>query len=85
MEVDICALEKSADEYAEKAEATSKLAFITKSNSDCRSAKEKKAPLLEIEMQIDEKYAEMKKINRVWVVFWGVQTGKAVFCSVPLG
>lgn len=33
MKADICALEKSEDEYAEKAGDTSKLTFITKSNS----------------------------------------------------
>lgn len=73
IEADICALEK----YAGKAEATHKLTFITASN---RTAKEKKASLLEIEKQIDDKLSEMEKINHVWVVFWGVQTGKALFC-----
>lgn len=61
MEADICALEKSADEYAEKAESSSNLTFITKSNSFRRTAKEKKASLQKIGKQIDEKLAEMKK------------------------
>ena len=60
METDISALQKSADEYAEKAEATGKLTFITKSNSFRRTAKEKKVSLLEIEKQIDAKLTEMK-------------------------
>lgn len=61
MEVDICALEKSADEYAEKAESSGNLTLISKSNSFRRTAKEKKASLLKIEKQIDEKLSEMKK------------------------
>ncbi len=35
MEADICTLEKLVDEYSEKAEAASKLAFITRSISEC--------------------------------------------------
>lgn len=42
LEVGICAFEKSVDEYAEKAEASSNLTFIAKSISFCRTAKEKK-------------------------------------------
>ncbi|KAK0151781.1 hypothetical protein N1851_006845 [Merluccius polli] len=61
METDISALQKSADEYAEKAEATGKLTFITESNSFRRTAKEKKVSLLEIEKQIDAKLTEMRK------------------------
>jgi len=61
METDISALQKSADEYAEKAEATSQLTFITKSNSFRRTANEKKVSLLEIEKQIEAKLAEMKR------------------------
>lgn len=61
MEVDICALEKSADEYAEKAESSGNLTLISKSNSFRHTAKEKKASLLKIEKQIDEKLSEMKK------------------------
>lgn len=61
MEADICALEKSADEYAEKAESSGNLTFISKSNSFRRTAKEKKESLLKIEKQIDEKLSEMKK------------------------
>lgn len=60
VENDISALEKSADEYADKAESTGKLTFITKSNSLRRTAKEKKASLQDLEKQIDEKLAEMK-------------------------
>ncbi|KAJ8356663.1 hypothetical protein SKAU_G00194570 [Synaphobranchus kaupii] len=61
VENDIGALEKSADEYADKAESTGKLTFITKSNSLRRTAKEKKASLQDLEKQIDEKLAEMKQ------------------------
>ncbi|KAL7388776.1 hypothetical protein ABVT39_020436 [Epinephelus coioides] len=61
VENDIGALEKSADEYADKAESTGKLTFITKSNSFRRTANEKKASLQEIEKQIDEKLAGMKQ------------------------
>ncbi len=61
MEADICALEKSADEYADKAESLGKLTLITKSNSFRCTAKEKKTSLLKIEKQIDEKLTEIKK------------------------
>ncbi|KAA0708129.1 hypothetical protein E1301_Tti023431 [Triplophysa tibetana] len=61
MEADICALQKSADEYAEKAESSNNLTFITKSNSFRRTAKEKKTSLQKIGKQIDEKLAEMKE------------------------
>lgn len=64
MEADISALQKSADEYAEKAEATSKLTFITKSNSFRRTAKEKKVSLLEIEKQVDAKLEEMRRYGK---------------------
>ncbi|KAJ4934609.1 hypothetical protein JOQ06_007395 [Pogonophryne albipinna] len=58
---DIGELEKSADEYADKAESSGKLTFITKSNSLRRTAKEKKASLQDIEKEIDEKPPEMKR------------------------
>ncbi|KAJ4930980.1 hypothetical protein JOQ06_025281 [Pogonophryne albipinna] len=58
---DIGELEKSADEYADKAESSGKLTFITKSNSLRRTAKEKKASLQDLEKEIDEKLAEMKR------------------------
>lgn len=61
IEADICALETSADKYAEKAEKTGNLTFISKSNSFRRTIKEKKASLVTVERQIDEKLAEMKK------------------------
>lgn len=61
IEADICALEKSADEYAEKAESSGNLTLISKSKSLCHTAKQKKASLLKIEKQIDEKLSEMKK------------------------
>lgn len=53
-------MEKAADEYATKAETTSQLTFIAKSNSLRRSAKEKMASLVDIEKQIDDKLKEMK-------------------------
>ena len=56
----VVALEKSADEYADKAETTTQLTFIAKSNSLRRTAKEKKERLVEIEKQIDEKLKEIK-------------------------
>ncbi|KAL3042124.1 hypothetical protein OYC64_020135 [Pagothenia borchgrevinki] len=58
---DIGALEKSADEYADKAESSGKLTFITKSNSLRRTAKEKKASPQDLEKEIDEKLAEIKR------------------------
>ena len=58
VEADAKALEKAADEYASEAEATSKL--VSKSNTLCRPAKEKKASLLDIEKQIDT-LGEMKE------------------------
>ena len=58
--VEAVALEKSADEYADKAETTTQLTFIAKSNSLRRTAKEKKERLVEIEKQIDEKLKEIK-------------------------
>ena len=60
VEADVVALEKSADEYANKAETTSQLTFIAKSNSLRRTAKEKKESLVEIEKQIDEKLKEIR-------------------------
>lgn len=60
VEADAKAMEKAADEYATKAETTSQLTFIAKSNSLRRSAKEKMASLVDIEKQIDDKLKEMK-------------------------
>ncbi|KAE8278809.1 hypothetical protein D5F01_LYC22384 [Larimichthys crocea] len=57
---DIGALEKSANNFADKAESTGNLTFIAKSNSLRRTAKDKRASLEEIEKQIDQKVAEMK-------------------------
>lgn len=59
MEANICAIEKLADEHAEKAEATSELTFKIKSNSFRQTAKDKRASLLKIEKHIDEKLAEI--------------------------
>ncbi|KAL2094403.1 hypothetical protein ACEWY4_009122 [Coilia grayii] len=58
---DIGALEKSADDFADKAESTGNLTFIAKSNSLRRTAKDKRASLEEIEKKIDQKVAEMKE------------------------
>lgn len=52
IETDINALEKSADECADKAESTINLSFIAKSNRFRCSVKEKKAFLHEIEKRI---------------------------------
>ncbi|TKS78086.1 hypothetical protein D9C73_013088 [Collichthys lucidus] len=57
---DIGTLEKSANDFADKAESTGNLTFIAKSNSLRRTAKDKRASLEEIEKQIDQKVAEMK-------------------------
>lgn len=57
----IVALEKAADECAEKAESTGKLTFITKSNSLRRTAKEKRVSLQDLDKHIDGKLSEMKQ------------------------
>lgn len=56
---DITALEKSADEYAYKAENTGNITFITKSNSLRRTAKEKKVSLQDLDKEMDNKLLEM--------------------------
>lgn len=56
----IVALEKSADEFADKAENTGNITFITKSNSLRRTVKEKKSSLQDLDKQIDNKLLEIK-------------------------
>ncbi|CAL9702284.1 unnamed protein product [Knipowitschia caucasica] len=57
---DVSALEKAADDYANKAENTGNITFITKSNSLRRTAKEKKISLQDLNKQMDDKLLEMK-------------------------
>lgn len=54
LEIDIDSLTKSADEYADKAESTGHLTWITKSNSMRRTAKEKRSELSVVQHRIDE-------------------------------
>ena len=50
----------SSDEYAEKAEQTHQVSWITKSNSFRRSAKEKSAEATAVEEQLKQKLHELK-------------------------
>ncbi|CAB1416831.1 unnamed protein product [Pleuronectes platessa] len=75
MEADISALEKSADQYAEKAEATSQLTFITKSNSFRRNAKEKKRPPLHKYLQFKERTMLIDQIPRLLPCSPGTRIG----------
>ena len=54
LEIDIDSLTKSADEYAEKAESTGQLTWITKSNSMRRTANEKRSELMVVQHRITE-------------------------------
>ena len=60
LETDVDGLVKSADEFAEKAEATGKLLWITKSNS-LRTAKETEMTRKDIEDKIANVVDELKK------------------------
>ena len=60
LQTDIDSLTTSADEYAEKAEQTHQVSWITKSNSFRRSAKEKRAEVTVVEEQLKQKLQELK-------------------------
>lgn len=57
---DVKSLQKSADEYAEKAEARGHLTLITKSNSLRRTAKDKIASLEQLDKQIESQLSAMR-------------------------
>ena len=50
----------SADEFAEQAEKTHQLTWISKSNSLCRSAKDKISELKVIDQQLEQKLLQLK-------------------------
>jgi len=60
LQTDIDSLTTSADEYAEKAEHSHQVSWITKSNSFRRSAKEKRAEVTVVEEQLKQKLQELK-------------------------
>jgi len=60
LQTDIDSLTTSADEYAEKAEQTHQVSWITKSNSFRRSAKDKSAEVTAVEEQLKQKLQELK-------------------------
>lgn len=62
-ETDVDGLGKSADEFAQKAEDTGKLEWITKSNSLRRTAKEKEMTRKDIEDKILNVVDELKKTD----------------------
>ena len=64
LQTDIDSLTTSADEYAEKAEHSHQVSWITKSNSFRRSAKEKRAEVTVVEEQLKQKLQELK--NSEW-------------------
>ena len=64
LQTDIDSLTTSADEYAEKAEQTHQVSWITKANSFRRSAKEKRAEVTVVEEQLKQKLQEL-----LWNVF----------------
>ena len=60
LEVSIKALTESAEQYADEAESTGKVALIAQSNAHRRSAKEKTKELKDVEQQIRVKEQELK-------------------------
>jgi len=60
LHTDIDSLTTSAGEYAEKAQQTHRVSWITKSNSFRRSAKEKSAEVTAVEEQLKQKPQELK-------------------------
>jgi len=60
LQTDIDSLTSSADEYAEKAEQTLQVSWMTKFNSFRRSAKEKSAEVTDVEEQPKQKSQELK-------------------------
>ena len=61
LETDVDGLVKSADKFAQKAEETGKLVWITKSNSLRRTAKEKEKTCKDVEDKIVNVVEELKK------------------------
>ena len=59
MEQNKLALLKSADEFAEKAEASSKVEYISQSNAMRRSAKEKETEIKTLETELNSKLKEL--------------------------
>ena len=60
LQTDIDSLTTSADEYAEKAEQTHQVSWITKCNSFRKLAKEKSAEVTAVEEQLKQKLQELK-------------------------
>ena len=60
LHADELSLEESANKAALKAEKNGNLTLIAKSNSLCRSAKEKKDMLKQVEQKLNEKLPELK-------------------------
>jgi hypothetical protein len=60
LETEIDELTKSADKYADKAETTGCITFVTKSNSLRRTAKGKKEQLQDVVKSLDEKVESLK-------------------------
>jgi len=60
LQTDIDSLTASVDEYAEQAEQTYQVSWITKSNSFRRSVKEKNAEVTAVEEQQKQKLQELK-------------------------
>ena len=60
LETGIVASHKSADEFAERAETTRNLDFITKSNNLRRTAKEKSQELAVLRIKVDRKVQPLK-------------------------
>ena len=61
LETDVDSLVKLADEFAQKAEDTGKLVWITKLNSLRRTAKEKETTLKDLEDKIVNVVNELQK------------------------
>ena len=69
---DISALTQSADEMAEKAESTSNLTFLAKSNAYRRSVKDKQGILVSVEDSMTAKLEELKQWSeQLWTIVQG--------------
>ena len=58
---DVLSWQKSADDFSEKAEATGKITFTTKSNSLRRTAKAKQAELVALSSKLEENVQKLKE------------------------
>jgi len=65
LHTDTDSLTVSADEYAEKAEQTHQVSWITKSNSFRRSAKEKSTEMTAVEEQLSRSCRMSRAVNEV--------------------